>query len=161
MSPTFDIFVIAFVIALSSWAALAYYWIYPWLRSKPSMEALTILTAPQMLRYVGLALLVPGLVGPLIAKNVVTQIATLDTLTAVLAVISFVALNARSRFALLLAWLMNIVGFGDIITSVVRASIVDISPQLYAGWYVVAMSMPALLVMHVLSFITLTRRPQA
>jgi len=158
MSATFSIFLIAFVIALSSWTALAYYWIYPWLRSKPKMDALTILVVPQMFRYIGLALLVPGLVGPLIAKSIATQIAGLDALTSILAVISFVVLSRRSKFALSLVWLMNLVGLGDLLTSVIRASIVDIPPQLYAGWYVVTLSMPALLVMHVLSFIILIKK---
>ena len=161
MSSTFEIFLLAFIIAISSWTALAYYWIYPWLRRKPKMDALTILVVPQMLRYVGLALLVPGLVGPLIVRSVATQIATLDALTAVLALISFVALSTKARFALPFVWLMNIVGFGDLMSSVIRASVVDISPQLYSAWYVVTLSMPFLLVMHVVSFIILSKKARA
>jgi hypothetical protein len=125
------------------------------------MDALTILVVPQMLRYVGLALLVPGLVGPQMVRSVATQIAALDALTAVLALISFVALSVKARFTLPLVWLMNIVGFGDLMSSVIRASVVDISPQLYSAWYVVTLSMPFLLVMHVLSFIILSRKAGA
>lgn len=45
------------------------------------------------------------------------MVGLLDLTTAVLAIVSVVALKTRWRFAIPLVWIFNLVGFGDLITA--------------------------------------------
>jgi hypothetical protein len=50
-------------------------------------------------------------------QDFLTTVGLLDFTTAILAIISFVALKNKWRFAILLVWIFNVVGFGDLITA--------------------------------------------
>jgi len=157
MTP-FLVFLLASSLGLFMWAALAYWWIYPWLNEKPKRDALTILTVPQMVRYVGLALLVPGLVGPGAALHALLPNAALDYTTALLAVFAFIALNVRSPIALGVVWLMVLVGLTDFLVLPILVPLESIASQLYAGWYVAAMVVPFILVTQILLLVFLVKK---
>jgi len=50
-------------------------------------------------------------------QDFLTTVGLLDFTTAILAIISLVALKNKWSFAILLVWIFNVVGFGDLITA--------------------------------------------
>jgi hypothetical protein len=53
-----------FTLSLVAYAALGFWYVRPWLAAKPRATALSILIFPQTFRFVGVTLLVPGVVEP-------------------------------------------------------------------------------------------------
>jgi hypothetical protein len=157
MSTTLQLFVAEFALALSAWTLIAWNWVFPWLKTKTKKEAIMILLAPQMMRFVGISLVIPGVVGSGIPKDLVAQIALLDAATSLFAILGILILRSGWKGAMAIAWLINIFGFADLLISVIQSSLADISPHLHAGWYVPTLAVPATLTSHILSFIILTK----
>ena len=49
-----------FTLSLLGYAALGFWFVRPWLQTKPRATALAILVVPQTFRFIGVTLLVPG-----------------------------------------------------------------------------------------------------
>jgi len=158
MSTTLQLFITEFALALSSWSVIAWNWIFPWLKNKTKNEAIMILLAPQMMRFVGITLVIPGVIGPDIPKNLVAQIALLDAITSFVSMLGILVLKSGWKGALAFAWLINIFGFADLLLSVIQSSMADISSHLHAGWYVPTIAVPITFTSHILSFIILLNK---
>jgi hypothetical protein len=151
-----------FTLSLLAYTALGFWFIRPWLETKPRSAALSILIFPQTFRFVGVTLLVPGVVGAGLPEAFARPTAIGDTLTTALAWLSLVALRARWRFAIPMVWLFNVVGLVDLLLNLGRGARLEVASQLGAAWFGPAFIVPAMLVIHVLVFVFLVRaRPDS
>lgn len=151
------ILALQFTLSLVAYAALGFWFIRPWLETKPRAMALSILVLPQTFRFIGLTLLVPGVVDPGLPEAFAGPTAVGDTVTTALAWLSLIALRAQWRFAIPLVWLFNLVGLGDLLLNLSRGIRLQVASQLGAAWFGPAFIVPAMLVSHILVFVFLVR----
>ena len=93
------------------------YWIHPRISKLPINQALLPLVFLNTFRYLGLSFMAKEQFYDGFPQDFLTTVGLLDFTTAILAIISFVALKNKWRFAILLVWIFNVVGFGDLITA--------------------------------------------
>ena len=93
------------------------YWIQPRISKLPINEALLPLVFLNTFRYLGLSFMAKEQFYDGFPQDFLITVGLLDFTTAILAIISFVALKNKWRFAILLVWIFNVVGFGDLITA--------------------------------------------
>src|SRR4029453_13071085 len=142
-----------FTLSLLAYAALSLWFVWPWLRSKPRVAALAILVFPQTFRFIGVTLLVPGVVEPGLPEAFARHTAIGDTVTTALAWLSLIALRAGWRLAIPAVWLFNLVGVVDLLLNIGRGVRLQVAPQLGAAWFGPAFIVPGMLVIHVLVFV--------
>jgi len=68
-------------------------------------------------RYLGLTFMAKEQFYDGFPQEFLTTVGLLDFTTAILAIISLVALKNKWRFAIPLVWIFNIIGFGDLVTA--------------------------------------------
>ena len=135
-------------------ALIARWFVTPWLARKPLHVALLILTLPHALRHVGLAFLVPGLVGDGLPPSFAVAAAYGDFASGVLAILAVLALRGGWQFAIPLVWIFNVVGTLDLANALRQAEAV---PHLITTWYIPTFWVPVLLVTHAMSFARLVK----
>ena len=140
---------------------LAWWYVWPWLRSVDRTTAFTALTFVHAFRSIGATVLVASVAGTALPRDFASAVAYGDLATTVLAVLTLIALRARVPFALALVWLTNVVGAVDLLNALI-GGISNNIPTLGMGsfWYVVAFLVPILWIAHILAFLLLLR-PQA
>jgi hypothetical protein len=81
-----------------------------------------------------------------------------DVFTAVLALLTALVLRLRPGLALPLVWLLNIVGFADLLFAIYKGVVVGF-PSFHVGvaWFILTLYVPLLLVNHVVVFWFLLR----
>lgn len=135
----------------------AYVW--PWLKAMDRVEAHRAIATFNSFRFLGLAFLLPGFVGPNLPPGFAAPVAYGDLATAVLALLAL--LTVRMRFAFWpLVWVFNLVGLADLIIDTARAvslNLPSVAGQLGAGYAVLMLYVPALFWMHLLAFWLLLR----
>jgi hypothetical protein len=138
---------------------LAWWFVWPWLKSLDRTSAFTALTFVHALRPIGATVLVASVAGTALPRDFAEAVAYGDLATSVLAVITLLALRARVGFAIALVWLTNIVGFVDLANALIGGVRYDIA-RLGMGsfWFVVTILVPILWIAHVLAFALLLRR---
>lgn len=146
-----------FTLSLAAYAALGFWFVRPWLESKPRATALSILVFPQTFRFVGVTLLAPGVVEQGLPRTFALPTAVGDTVVTLLAWLSLVALRARWRLAIPAVWLFNVVGLTDLLLNLGRGARLGVASQLGAAWFGPAFIVPGMLVVHVLIFVFLAR----
>ncbi len=134
--------------------------VWPQLQNAEQNRALTWLVAPQMfLRFVGLSVLVPGVVSPLLPSGFAVPVAYGDLVAGVLAVVAVIGLASESSWALASVWLFNIWGTADFLLAFYEGPHVGLQPgMLGAAFFIVTAVVPPLLVTHLLIFRLLVRR---
>jgi hypothetical protein len=150
MNPA-PLFVLQFLWFLTSWAVLAELFVAPKLRGYATNDALAICIAPQIFRVLGVGLLVPSL-SPGMPWSFAIPTAIGDSLTALLALISVVALRQRWQPARKVAWACNLVGGADLVIALPHAATIGTAQFLAAQWYVPALGVPLMIVSHVMAF---------
>jgi len=140
---------------------LAWWYVWPWLRSVNRTTAFTALTFVHALRPIGATVLVASVAGTALPRDFAEGVAYGDLATSVLAVVTLVALRTRLGFAIALVWLTNVVGTVDLANALVGGVRNDIA-RLGMGsfWYVVTILVPVLWIAHALAFALLLRRPR-
>ena len=151
---TLTIFSLQLVLSITVFALIARWFVAPWLARKPIHEALLILALPHAFRHLGLAFLVPGLVGEGIPKSFATAAAYGDFASGLLAILAILALRGRWNVAMPLVWIFNVVGTLDLANALRQAEAV---PHLITTWYIPTFFVPVLLVTHAMSFARLVR----
>lgn len=146
-----------FTLSLTAYAALGFWFVRPWLQTKPLATALTILIFPQTFRFIGVTLLVPGVVAPSLPGDFARSTAIGDIVTTALAWLSLIALRASWRLAVPVVWLFNLVGLGDLLLNIGRGVRLQVASQLGAAWFGPAFIVPGMLIIHVLVFVFLVR----
>jgi hypothetical protein len=104
-------------------------------------------------RYVGMTLLVTGMVDPKLPGEFLSGAAYGDLLEAALALASIFALRSNWRFAIPLVWVTNTWGFVDLLNGVRGVLQLNVpSFNLATFWYVYTFYAPLVIVSHVMIF---------
>ena len=93
------------------------YWVQPRISNLPIHEALLPFIFLNTFRYLGLSFMAKEQIYDGFPRDFLTTVGLLDLSTAILAIVSLVALKNKWSFAIPLVWIFNIVGFGDLITA--------------------------------------------
>jgi len=137
---------------------LAWWYVWPWLRSVERITAFTALTFVHAFRPIGATVLVASVAGTALPRDFADAVAYGDLVTSVLAVVTLLALRARLSFATLLVWLTNIVGVADLANALVGGLRYNVAALgMGSFWYVVTFLVPMLWIAHVLAFALLLR----
>jgi hypothetical protein len=141
-------------------AVAARFFVWPRLQNTESNRALTVLVAPHMfLRFLGLSLLVPGVVSPLLPSGFAIPAAYGDFIAGILAIAAMIALVNHTSWATNIVWLFNIWGAADLVFAFYQGRQVQMQPgMLGAAFFIVTALAPPLLVTHALIFGLLARR---
>jgi len=155
----FAVFGIQNLLSFVVFGLFAWWYVWPWLESLERTTAFTAVTFVHALRPIGATVLVASVAGTALPSDFTQAVAYGDLLTSVLAIITLLALRARSGFAIALVWVTNVVGTLDLLNALVGGVRYDI-PRLGMGsfWYVVTILVPILWIAHVLAFTLLLRR---
>ena len=142
-------------------AATLYVW--PRLRSMDRLQALASLVAPHMfLRFIGLGVLVPGVVSPLLPAAFAVPAAYGDFVAGILAIIATAALSKRVSWAVAAVWLFNVWGTSDLVYAFLEGPrvLTDVG-RLGAAFFIPTAVVPPLFVTHVVLFLLLLRPSRA
>src|SRR5215475_4615975 len=107
------LFGISAAFGLTAWAAVAWHYIWPALRKRPSPENLKPILLLNAFRFLGLAFVVPGVVSPQLPAAFAQPVAYGDLISAMLALLAFAALGSRA--GTVAAWVFNTVGTADLL----------------------------------------------
>lgn len=147
------IFWMEFVISFAVYSIIAKWYIWPYLSRIPRNSALIPLLFVHVFRYVGMTLLVTGIVDPKLPKGFLSAAAYGDLLTAALALAAVFALRSNWRIAMPLVWLTNIWGLLDLLNGVRSVLQLNVpSFNLDTAWYIYTFYVPAVLAAHVMIF---------
>jgi hypothetical protein len=136
---------------------------WPRLQDADRNRALTWLVAPHMfLRFIGLSLLVPGVVSPLLPAAFAMPAAYGDFIAGMLAIVTTIALVNRTTWAIASVWLFNLWGAADFLFAFYQGGRTGLQPgMLGSAFFIVTALVPPLLVTHFLIFGLLVRRHTA
>jgi len=133
-------------------------YVWPWLRTARSDQALAMLVAPHLfLRFIGLSVLVPGVVAAALPPAFAVPAAYGDLIAGLLAIVATIGLARHATWARSAVWSFNIWGAADLIYAGVEGVRVLASPgSLGAAFFIPTAIVPPLLVTHALIFVILT-----
>jgi len=151
------IFVLQFLMSLTVYALIARWFITPWLSKKSKHEALILLILPNAFRHIGLVFLATGVIAHPLPEVFAGPAAYGDFITAILALLSMIALRKSWAIALPLIWIFNIVGTLDLLNALFQGARLDVFNNLGAAWYIPTFLVPALLVTHFMIFVRLIK----
>ena len=156
----FAVFGIQNLLSFVVFGLLAWWYVWPWLRSIERSSALIALTFVHALRPIGATVLVASVAGTALPRDFAEAVAYGDLVTSLIAVVTLLALRTRLPFAIVLVWLTNLVGLADLANALVGGLRYDVA-RLGMGsfWYVVTILVPVLWIAHVLAVLLLLRRP--
>jgi hypothetical protein len=140
-----------------AWGAFCLTYVWPRMRELPLHAAIRPILHLHLFRFIGLAFIVPGVVGPSLAVGFAAPAAYGDLVATVLA---WVALTMGSgRYSRIAIWVFNLWGFADLLFAFYQGVIgVGIEPAaLGAAWFIPTVGVPLLLWTHVLVFAILLR----
>jgi hypothetical protein len=149
------LFILQFLMSLAAYTAIGAWFVRPWLRTKPVEIALSILLLPQLLRHVGITLMVGEVVDPSFPVEMARRTAIGDTMTALFAWAALIALRLRWRHALALVWVFNLFGLADMLTNLASGLRLQVADDLGAAWFGIVFVVPVMLVVHALIFVFL------
>jgi len=160
--PSSFLFGISVAFGLAAWGAVAWQYIWPVLRERPSSESLRPILLLHGFRFLGLAFIVPGVVSPELPAAFAQPVAYGDFIAAVLALLAFVTLE--TRVGTVATWVFNIWGTVDLLYAFyqgARTSLPDAQGLLGAGYFILTAYVPLLFITHVLTFRILLRKKGA
>ena len=132
---------------------VAVWFVWPALTKITRNSALTLLLFVHVPRYVGMTLLVTGMVDPKLPREFLSGAAYGDLLEAALALASIFALRSNRRFAVPLVWVTNTWGFADLLNGVRGVLQLNVpSFDLATFWYIYTFYAPLVIVSHLLIF---------
>jgi hypothetical protein len=132
---------------------VAVWYVWPALARLPARSALVPLLFVHVPRYVGMTLLVTGMVDPTLPTEFRASAAYGDLLEAALALASIFALRSAWRFAIPLVWVANTWGFLDLLNGVRGVLQLNVPRfDLATTWYIYTFYAPLVLVSHLMIF---------
>jgi len=156
--PSVVLFGITVALGLTAWGVVAWHYIWPALRERPSPESLKPVLLLHAFRFLGLAFVVPGVVSPELPATFAQPVAYGDLMTAILALLALATLRTRSGTVML--WVFNVFGTADLLFAFYQGSRISLPANpglLGAGYFILAAYVPLLLVTHGLVFRVLLR----
>jgi len=161
--PSPVLFAVSSAFGLAVWGAVAWHYIWPALRERPSSENLKPILLLHGFRFLGLAFVLPGIVSPELPAVFAQPVAYGDFISAILALLALATLRTRTGTAL--TWVFNIFGTADLLFAFYlggRISLPETPGLLGAGYFILAAYVPLLLITHGLAFRILLRpQPKA
>jgi len=154
--PSPVLFAISSAFGLAVWGAVAWHYIWPALRERPSPENLKPILLLHGFRFLGLAFVVPGVVSPELPATFGQPVAYGDLMTAILALLALATLGTYT--GTVLTWVFNTFGTADLLFAFYqgsRISVPDTQGLLGAGYFILTAYVPLLLITHGLVFRTL------
>lgn len=149
-------------IGIVGWGLVAKIWVIPGLKDYPLHAGLALLTIPHVFRYIGLSFLITGVTNTPLDTRFAVPAAYGDLLAAVLALIAVIALMNKSKYAIPVVWVFNIVGFIDFIIAVIQGLRYTHPEEMGATYFIPVLGVPLLFVSHLLIFwMLLTRNNEA
>ena len=159
--PSPVLFGISVAFGLAVWGAVAWHYIWPALRERPSPENLKPILLLHGFRFLGLAFVVPGVVSPELPTTFAQPVAYGDLITAILALLALLALaTLGTQTGTVLTWVFNTFGTADLLFAFYqgsRISLPDTQGLLGAGYFILTAYVPLLLITHGLAFRILLR----
>ena len=152
------LFGITVVMGLVAWGAVAYHYIWPALKERSSEDALKPILLLHAFRFLGLAMLIPGVASANLPAAFAQPTAYGDFTAAILALLALATLGSRT--GTLLIWIFNIFGTADLFFAFfngARTSLPETQGLLGAAWFLLSAYVPLLLVTHGLAFKILLR----
>lgn len=146
MNPIF-LFIIQFIWFLIAWATIAKLLLNPVIERYELNDRLSYWLAPQLFRVLGVGLLVQNL-SPQLPYSFALPTAIGDSLTAVLALISLIALQQRWSSAKYWVLVCNTIGSIDLAIALPHAAAIKAAIYLTGQWYVPAAIVPLMIVSH-------------
>ena len=119
---------LATMLSFVLFAILAVWYVAPWLRSRPRVEALTLLVWISAFRSVALQIFSAQHFGFAVSDGARDQIVAGDLIGMMLAVAAIVALHYRARVAPFLVWLLVV----ETVFDLVYTTILGVHEHLYA-----------------------------
>jgi hypothetical protein len=152
------LFAIQYTFVLVACALLARWYVWPRLSGLPPVVALVPLIWVHVFRIAGGSILAPGSVGPGVPAEFREMIGYGDMATAVLALVTLVALRAWGNRAVRFVWVFVAVGLLDTANAIVQSMRFSVFDEpLGVNWLIVTLYVPALLVSTYLIVVELLR----
>jgi hypothetical protein len=143
-----------------AWGIVVAWYVWPDLRGRSRAEAMRPLLVLHSFRFVGLSFLVPGVVSPDLPAAWAGPAAYGDLIAAILALVALAGL--KSSLGMPLVWVFNVWGSADLLYAFYEANRIGLDPgQLGAGYFIVTVLVPLLLITHGLLFRLLLSRDVA
>jgi hypothetical protein len=150
---TITIFWMQILTSIFVFGLVAVWYVRPYLTTVSRNSALTLLLFVHVFRYVGMTLLVTGMIDPKIPREFLSDTAYGDLLEAALALASIFVLRWNWRIAIPLVWVANTWGFVDLVNAVRSVLQVNLpSFNLSTIWYIYAFYGPLVAVTHLVIF---------
>jgi hypothetical protein len=150
---TITIFWMQILTSVFVFGLVAVWYVRPYLTTLSRNSALTLLLFVHVFRYVGMTLLVTGMIDPKIPREFLSATAYGDLLEAALALASIFVLRWNWRIAIPLVWVANTWGFVDLLNAVRSVLQVNLpSFNLSTIWYIYAFYGPLVAVTHLVIF---------
>jgi hypothetical protein len=143
---------------LAVWGAVAWHYIWPALRERPSPENLKPILLLHGFRFLGLAFVVPGVVSSELPAAFAQPVAYGDFITAILALLALAALGTRA--GTMVTWVFNVFGTADLLFAFYQGALISLPDKpglLGAGYFILVAYVPLLLITHGLAFRILLR----
>jgi hypothetical protein len=161
MSPP-TIFLVQLVLGYVAWLLCFGVYLWPRLRSMDPLGAHRAIATLNGFRFFGLVFLLPGVVGPHLPAGFAAFAAYGDFATGVLALLALLTVRIRPVFwALVVAF--NVVGSVDILVDYfhgIQLGLPALAGQLGAGYAILIIYVPLLVISHGAAFYLLLRRSQ-
>ena len=147
------IFWLQLLTSLVVFGLVAAWYVWPYLTRLPRHSALIPLLFVHVPRYVGMTMLVTGMVDPQLPVEFRSSAAYGDLLEAALALVSIFALRSNWRFAITLVWITNTWGFLDLLNGMRGVLQLNVpSFDLATLWYVYTFYAPLVVVAHLMIY---------
>ena len=153
-------FFVSIAFSFIAWGIVAARYIWPALRRQHRAEALRPLLILHSFRFIGLAVLVPGVVSAYLPVAFAHAAAYGDMIAAILALLSLLLLPSAAGVAV--AWIFSLWGSADLLNAFYQANHAGLlAGQLGAAFFLPTLLVPLLLITHGLGFrILLERQPE-
>jgi hypothetical protein len=153
-------FFVSIAFSLIAWGIVTARYIWPALRLRQRTEALRPLLILHSFRFIGLALLVPGVVSHDLPPAFAHSTACGDFIAAILALFSLLLLPSAAGVAA--AWIFSLWGSADLLNTFYQANHAGLLVgQLGATFFIPTLLVPLLLITHGLAFrILLQHQPE-
>jgi hypothetical protein len=156
---TQTIFQVQLVVGYVAWLLCFGAYVWPRLKLMDRVGAQRAIATLHSFRFFGLVFIVPGVVGPNLPADLATFAAYGDFATGVLAILALLAVRIRPLFwPLVIAF--NLVGAVDILVDYyhgIQVGLPALAGQLGAGYAIVMIYVPLLMITHVAAFYLLLR----
>jgi hypothetical protein len=151
--PSSVLFGISVAFGLAVWGVVAWQYIWPALRERPSPENLKPILLLHAFRFLGLAFVVTGVVSPELPAAFAQPVAYGDLISAILALLALATL--RTRAGTVAVWVFNTFGTADLLFGFYQGGRLSLAANpglLGAGYFILTAYVPLLLITHGLAF---------